>query len=975
MNQPRTTAIQPINRSSRHHWLVFMTLLMALILAGAGVVCAETTPFAEDLAQINQLLSAGKFDEALQTAQRIALEAETAGESKALATALLGESDAYYYLGQHEETLPPLERALTIYQSIDDLSGVGRVLYSIAYYYERSDSNTMISYLERAQKYAEQAADQKLQMNILNAMGNAHWNLGRYDQALAAYNASAELASELGDVAAGAASHQNIGMIHVHLGENRKALEYLELALEELTVAERPHGIAVVLGNAGNANLGLRDYEAALGCYERSLALHRENGYRRGEGIQLGNISSIHQLMNEPEKALELEQQAHAIAIETGDARSVIRTRSSLGRIQTVLGNIEEAEGYQRLAVQEAEAYGDPYLLVGPEKGLAQLAIARGDTSDAFFWADRAEAHAREVNDSYTTATIMAGRAMLHAKAGRLQLAIEEYEGAIVLHEQTHSRTDRHNWHAELAQLHLRRGDDEAARLQFELSLAEIADLDALIALDRFRVHLFDEVAGIISNYAAWLGQKGETRKGLEVLDWGRARELTWRMLQETPLSGFSAEELAALDKLSVFQRRIREEDLDEEERLAITAGINQAEAEYDRARRAGRGVSASREKTPLAVLPATTMAIEYAIHEDTLLVFSSYQNQTSFRQVAGASELMTRVMAFRSLVANPASGLSYEKAGDHLFETLLAGELLNGLPEELVLVPCHQLWALPFSALTTGNQSVLGDETVISFAPSLTSLAVLKEGHSTFGEGILALAKGEFSETETSAAPLARLEAVTQEAMRVGDLSRAATVMLETDEAQFKNMPLNDYQLIHWATHTLVDVEHPARSSIVVGASGSEDGYLQVREIYRLPLTARLVVVSGCSSGSGQVVAGEGLLGLSHALLSAGAKSTLLSRWNVSDEAAAVFMGEFYQEARHHTVAKALQLTRQKLRQSPQWNHPAIWSAFFVAGDGGQQIELESGSLFQNLWVQGGALLVVLLGLVLGYRRKSRPS
>lgn len=962
-NHPRPEH-RPRVRSSMGPWCVLLITALTLVFTG-GLAQADS------IDEIDQLISSGKFEAALARARQTVQEAETANDLPVLAKALLRESDAQYYLGDREATLPPLERALTIYESLGDPAGIGRILYSIAYYYERTDSRTMISYLERGLEYAEQASDDKLRMNIANAMGNAQWNLGNYEQAIAAYNESAALALETDNSAARAASLQNIGMIHVHLGENRVALEYLNLALEEFEAANRPHSLAVVLGNAGNAHLGLRNYEAALSCYERSLALHQETGHRRGEGIQLANISTIHQLMNEPDEALPLEEAAHTIAIETGDDRSVIRTRSSLGRIHLELGHDTEAGQSLMEAVALADTFGDPYLLLGPEKALARLALVQQDTVNAFRWADRAEQHARQVNDSYTLATILAIQGQLHALSGRLEKAKVLYQAAIDLHEQTHSRTHRYHWYAELATLSIKQGDHEQARQNFDLSLSSIADLDALIAMDRFRVHLFSEVTEIINAYALWLGQRGETRQGLEVLDWGRARELTMRVLQETSESDFSPDELAALDQLSTFQRRVREEELTDEDRRALNGEIARAEDEYDRARRTRPGPARITNLPQLILPPPTTMAIEYAQHEDTLLVFCAYQGRVSFRLIPNATDLMSRITAYRSLVSNPAMGIRHTTAGAHLFSLLLAPEFLNGAPSDLILIPCGQLWSLPFATLTSGPDTCVIEGTILSYAPSLHSLPGLQNPGTPPRPGILALANGNFTETHNSLAPLAQLEAVTQEAHLVGRLAPEARFMLEADEASIKAMPLDQYQLIHWATHTLVDVEHPARSSIVVGSDGVEDGYLQAREIYRLPLNARLVVVSGCSSGQGPVVAGEGLLGLSHALLSAGAGATLLSRWDVSDEAAAAFMTEYYRALQHHAVAPALQITQQALRHSDRWNHSSVWAAFFVAGDGQQRLDLPQPWARYWPWIIGGLMGAVLLGLVVFGRKK----
>src|SRR6185503_4058162 len=94
--------------------------------------------------------------------------------------------------------------------------------------------------------------------------------------------------------------------------------------------------------------------------------------------------------------------------------------------------------------------------------------------------------------------------------------------------------------------------------------------------------------------------------------------------------------------------------------------------------------------------------------------------------------------------------------------------------------------------------------------------------------------------------------------------------------------------------------------------------------------------------SGSGKAVPGEGLLGLSHAFFSAGARSLVMTYWNVSDKTAQKFSESFYGNLHNRTIAEALRETQLKMIRSRDWNHPADWAAFFVEGDSGQKLQLK---------------------------------
>src|SRR5207237_1019980 len=81
--------------------------------------------------------------------------------------------------------------------------------------------------------------------------------------------------------------------------------------------------------------------------------------------------------------------------------------------------------------------------------------------------------------------------------------------------------------------------------------------------------------------------------------------------------------------------------------------------------------------------------------------------------------------------------------------------------------------------------------------------------------------------------------------------------------------------RILHFATHGLIDEIRPERSALALTASPpGDDGLLQTREIYALPLHADLVTLSACQTALGRNVTGEGMIGLSRAFFYAGART-----------------------------------------------------------------------------------------------------
>ncbi len=143
----------------------------------------------------------------------------------------------------------------------------------------------------------------------------------------------------------------------------------------------------------------------------------------------------------------------------------------------------------------------------------------------------------------------------------------------------------------------------------------------------------------------------------------------------------------------------------------------------------------------------------------------------------------------------------------------------------------------------------------------------------------------------------------------------------------------------VHFATHALVSPTEPERSGLVLtlDEDAREDGILQVFEIFNMRFDADLVVLSACETGLGKTVRGEGVLGLNRAFLFAGARSTVVSLWQVADASTARLMEAFYGRlAAGDDRALALQQAKIELIRSGHSAHPFYWAPFVLTGDPG---------------------------------------
>ncbi len=155
-------------------------------------------------------------------------------------------------------------------------------------------------------------------------------------------------------------------------------------------------------------------------------------------------------------------------------------------------------------------------------------------------------------------------------------------------------------------------------------------------------------------------------------------------------------------------------------------------------------------------------------------------------------------------------------------------------------------------------------------------------------------------------------------------------------DEASFKTKDLNQYQIIHLATHGFVDYPTTLSSGIAFSfnQTSKEDGILFMDEIFSLRFHTHLVCLSACQTGFGQVDVGEGMMSMTRAFLYAGAKNLVVSLWVVQDNSTARLMENFYKQfVKSKSISLSLRKAKLQMLQEGEFSHPYNWAGFIHVG------------------------------------------
>lgn len=186
---------------------------------------------------------------------------------------------------------------------------------------------------------------------------------------------------------------------------------------------------------------------------------------------------------------------------------------------------------------------------------------------------------------------------------------------------------------------------------------------------------------------------------------------------------------------------------------------------------------------------------------------------------------------------------------------------------------------------------------------------------------------------------PFSRAEADTILAL-TPRASNLKAVDFDANRKAVTTADLGQYRIVHFATHALINSEHPELSGIVLSLINRQgqkiDGFLRLNEIYNLNLPADLVVLSACQTALGKEIQGEGLIGLTRGFMYAGAARVVASLWKVDDEATAELMGRFYEKMlkRGQPSAAALRQAQVEMSRQDRWRSPYFWAGFAMNGE-----------------------------------------
>lgn len=370
-------------------------------------------------------------------------------------------------------------------------------------------------------------------------------------------------------------------------------------------------------------------------------------------------------------------------------------------------------------------------------------------------------------------------------------------------------------------------------------------------------------------------------------------------------------------------------------------------------------------------------VVVKYEVTVDGVLVWVIRDNDiVSCRKIAiSYNELQSMVNQYRHFFEN-VRAVSDLNAFDAELSFRLYSILFKDIDESLgqadrlIIIPDEILSKVPFSTLKTGVESgahFLGEKYLLTYFQSVSALNLYRQLASEAKNcaGVLVVADPDYSTASASSNTVyasanteftvSLMRAVEEDdspvfnrllktrrmAEEIGTMfGTQARTLLGTDanEPALAQTDLSQYKYLIFAAHGILKgqmglIDEPSLVLTKLNDKPDEDGFLTAGEVLGLDLNADLVSLTACHTGEGEILRGEGVMGLFRSFQHAGAQNVLATLWAVSEDASTEFNKILFKRLRNGSdLTTAYSMSIQELRRNG-YDNPFYWGAFALYG------------------------------------------
>lgn len=775
---------------------------------------------------------------------------------------------------------------------------------------------------------------------------------GQFEAAIQSWQKSLVIGREFGDRLSQAKTLVNLGSATAYLGRYSEAEQYYEQGLKlAVAIPDRPTQVLALAG-LGNTCFSRGQYQRAIELQEQTLKLAEAVNDPENQVNALSGLGSVYDSLGLSQQAIPYYERALTIARKNRDRQGVVISLGNLAIAYSSLGRSAKAMEFYQQALQTARAIKASQEMVIALNGLGSVSLAQRKYADAIQYYQQALQMTRQVNAPQSAAIALGNLAIAYGQQKQYPQAIQSARQAAELAQQMGDRQSQTDFLNNLGLALFLSGQPQAAETALFQAIQVRETLRSGLS-DLHKVSLIDVQGNAYKTLQKVLVAQTKPEAALEISERARARAFV-ELLLRRQISGVVSDRIPSLTIPQIKQ-------IAKEHRATLV--------EY------------------------SIIQDEY---EQTLYIWVvKPTGEIIFRQVDLKSQpvpLNELVTLSRQSIGVVGRGLGVQPIGadptiNRLQELyrLLIQPIADHLPTDpkafVIFIPQSSLFLVPFPALQDASGIALIEKHTILTAPSIQVLQLtrqIRQKQRGIGAGehrgrgteeptdlenqntvsspsvspsplhpltpsppfpsALIVGNPTMPKVRTQAGgalePLQDLPGAQKEAAEIASLFKTQylTGNQATKSVVLKQMP--QARLIHLATHGLLDdfkgLGIPG--AIALAPAGQDNGLLTADELLNLKLSAELVVLSACDTGRGRIT-GDGVIGLSRSLISAGVPSVIVSLWAIPDAPTAFLMKQFYVHLQQNPD-KAQALRQAMLETKQRHPHPSYWAAFTLIGE-----------------------------------------
>ena len=839
----------------------------------------------------------GEYEKAIMYHQKSLQINSTIGRRSGIASNNGNLGNAYLNLGVYEKAIMYYQKSLEISSAIGDRFGIANSNGNLGNaYLSLGEYEKAIIYFEKGLEIGNEIGDRSGIASDIGNLGVAYLRLGEYEKAIMYYLKDLEISSAIGDRSGIARSNGNLGSAYRNLGEYEKAIIYYEKGLEISSAIGNRSGIASMNGNLGNAFLRLGEHEKAIVYHQKGLDIHSEIGDRSGIAIDNGNLGNAYLILGEYEKAIMYYQKGLEINSAIGDRSGIASNNVNLGNAYRNLGEYGKAIEFLTDCLKVSVEIGETSI----------ESVCLGSIGFTYFMEAKSKLDNLEALSIFQEAALYLTRSV--------NCSDKVFSTLVVDQNKISFAKEYFGWYLILMRCFIFLKRIEAALLVIDLGKAK--------ALHAFREKL----------------KKSKTDTSID---------LTWKRIDNN-------------------EEKIRTEEIQEALELKFNSSVLLYAFDYDGllniwVLNSEDGVKTFRHNELLKELEKSFLKFLLSNVNVNLNRDSSFHKQDLGFTPAGCQTKLAKTpdlsqsettssTCFQNLPSVESESSNNTSAGPEDVFRLLYQVLIHPVKEflkgtKIIIVPDKFLFFVPFCSLLDENGCRLSENDSIQITPSLHTLAssMTRSRDSVLGFALFVgnptVGKVSFCRQEIQPGMLL---SASEEVKYLAPLFEARP-LVEGEATKERVLKfIHGASIIHIAAHG-----EPHRGEIFLAPNANmaeqnssppkENSYLlKQRDIMKIGINARLVVLCCCHTGTGKI-SSEGVVGLARAFLCAGARSVLATLWPIHDEGTKGFMKILYDEICNETsvceaLRKAMNLFQK--HENEEFRSFKIWAPFTIYGE-----------------------------------------